>query len=400
MDDKETALTPVEQKRVKANREFTKKQETKRSEQVKSQESKVKDVDGNEITSKILERHGISTTTQDDKKGDQATKPAEDIKQVEELESELSITDQEFEALDKAGVKEEDLDGKTIEEIKTLAQDSIKPQEKKKVSQEPIIITEAMASKFGFAKNLVGKTMDDAFQVIDNQNVYNTSNELKIVELERKLEASNNKQNIKTEEVQKLEPIDFINLTPEEQAKKLDERIGIVAERTKVDTKAIVQEAIKELLPSLEPLQKQSEKAAVQEFYTSLAERLPEEIKTPKDAKKVMDAWNIATKDKYTKDDLMALAGTPNAMIDLVSTHYILNNAKAEIKETKENTDKVIKKQTYDKVRKLLKNSRKLGSGTTFNFKRTESEDKGLLSEEGSDSEQMIGNIIARNLPR
>ena len=87
-------------------------------------------------------------------------------------------------------------------------------------------------------------------------------------------------------------------------------------------------------------------------------------------------------------------------MIELVSTHYILNNAKAEIKKTNENADKKISKQTYARIKKLLVNSKKLGSGTTFNFKRTDTKDEGLLSKEGTEEEQMIGKIASRWINR
>lgn len=360
----------------------------------------------NDMTRKILERNDVKTATQDVKKAEgekeieKSVEPAKvNNEQVVKQEQTVTLTEDDVVVLETAGISEESLDGKTVEEIKVIAQDAREKQEADETSQDQPIVSEEDALKAGgFAGNLIGKTPAELLEIINNQNSFIGEQGAKLSNREPVVDKSVdslNQQNLSTEDVDKdadEESVDLLGLTPKDQGKELSRII-----------KREVDSGIKEGLdnsPEMKTAREQNRVNQMTEFHTSLGEKLPEDIKTPEQAKAVFDKWVVATKDRYTTDDLKALAKTPNVLITLISDHYLINNEATPVKEDK-GTTKVVKKvesKSYQRMRSMIKDA---PSGESkFNFKRKAVEDNesDLLSKQGDDSQQMIGRILNRHL--
>ena len=310
----------------------------------------------------------------------------------------VTLTEDDLKALEDAGIDEESLDGKTIEEIKIIAQDSGKKQVVDETIQEQTSVSEEEALKAGgFAGNLIGKTSAELLEIINNQNSYIGTQNEKLANPEKPKEVvSLNQQNLDTEDSTEKETntaVDLLHLSPEEQEKRLNE---IIDKRADARAEKILRDS-----PEMESVREQAGKNHMVEFHTYLGKQLPEDVSTPEQAEKVFDAWKVAVKDTYTDDELRALAKTPNVLITLISDHYTINHK--QVVESDSVTKKVVKKsgeQTFQRIRSMLKDAP--AGQAKFNFKRKASEDNesDLDSKEGSDSQQMIGRILKGHLPQ
>ena len=100
-----------------------------------------------------------------------------------------------------------------------------------------------------------------------------------------------------------------------------------------------------------------------------------------------------------TREEKIALVDNPNLLIKLVSKEYSLKTNSFDKKKIEEDASKEAKKKTYENLRKLLKDSKNLGSNAKFNFKR-KADDTDGLEDTGDPTKDMIGKIIQRNLNR
>lgn len=365
-------------------------------------------VETSDVTAKILERHGVKTVSQDqDKKGDEDDSNAEgdsdvegdpaviDEEQENEQEQDVELTEQEISALEDAGVDEKELEGKTFSEIKELAQSKMGQQDddvdddlsKKKItadnSQEPIV-TEAYAEKYPIAKSFIGQPMSVLLYAMGEQNK-------RITELEKGNKSKSNQQlNENEDQLSEEDAVDLLSLKPDEQVKKLNELIQAKAS-------AIVKEELGKFKSQLAPLELQSEEASMTQFYTELQKSLPENV-TMEETKTFFNEWTEKAKKTYSEAVRTAFANDPTFMIQQMSKDFEIKDTKKKIKQKdKEIEDAKSKKYTH--LRSQLKRSAKLGKNGTFNFKRKGKEgDNELLSEEGTEGEQMIGRILNRNL--
>jgi hypothetical protein len=364
---------------------------TEKATEDKSQEPIV----GNEVTNKILERYGVDTTTQDkvvesEKESKEEAPAINTIAQVEKDKETVTLTDEDFELLNKAGITEESLDGKTIEEIKEIAQGNKQEQETDTISQDPIVITDEMVKTFGFAKNLVGKTIQDVFQAIDNQNAYISTLE----QQKAKPVESTNKQTNDNKEVEETsKSFDLLGLSPDEQSKAIDARVEQMANK-------IVEEKLAKLIPDIAPIQEQVVQNTVKDFYTTLGTQLPD-LPEGVSPEKVFEDWKKREADSMPEDELRGLAKTPNALIKLVAQDYSLRTTTKKVDDLNKTTDDAVKDQSYDRLKLALTNSKNLGSGAKFNFSRDpRNENNDLESDEGTEEQKMIGRIVARNMPK
>lgn len=361
----------------------------------------------NDMTRKILERNDVKSTAQDVKKVDSEKKvddtdPAkktETNEQVVKQEQTVTLTEDDIVALETAGIDEQSLDGKTVEEIKVIAQDAKTKQEANdNPSQDQITVSEEDALKAGgFAGNLIGKSPAELLEIINNQNSYIGEQNTKLSKPEEKVVDSLNQQNLRTEDIKTntdKKAVDLLGLSPEEQQKEL-------AQLIKKEVETGIKKGLDES-PELISARKQYRANELTEFHTSLSNMLPEDIKTPEQAKKVFDEWTVSTKADYTIDDLKALAKTPNVLITLISDHYKINNKVTPVVENKDGkTNKAVKKiesKSYQSMRTMIKNAP--AGESKFNFKRKAVEDNesDLTSNNGTEEQQMIGRILNRNL--
>lgn len=361
----------------------------------------------NDMTRTILERNNVKTDSQevikkdDGEKKEDTSAPAEskDDKQESKQEQTVTLTEDDIVVLEAAGVDEESLDGKTVEEIKAIAQDA---REKQGVSDDTSqglsTVSEEDAIKAGgFAGNLIGKTPAELLEIINNQNSYIGEQNEKLSKPRESVD-SLNQQNLRTEDTdleENSEAVDLLGLTPEDQAKEL-------ARIIKVQVDAGIQKGL-EQNPDLETVRNQARADRLTEFHTSLSKQLPEDITTPEQAKQVFDGWVTATKEQYTVDDLKALAKTPNILITLISDHYFKNNKVEPIVKKGKEVTKVVKKvesKSYQRMRSMIQDAP--AGDSTFNFKRKAIEDNesDLTSKEGTEEQQMYGRILQRNLQR
>jgi urease gamma subunit len=367
----------------------------------------------NDMTRTILARNNVKTDSQEvivkegEKKEDESSTvsaKADKDKQESKQEQTVTLTEDDIVALETAGIDEQSLDGKTITEVKAIAQDVIKEQAvKDEASQDLGIVSEEDALKVGgFAGNLIGKTPAELLEIINQQNSHigKQSEQLSKPPEQRESVTSLNQQNLDTEDANDNtanDAVDLLHLTPEEQAKKLAE---IIDKRVE----AGIAKGLEKISPELDSVREQSRKTHMKEFHTALGTQLPEGMQTPEQAEKAFAGWKEAVKDQYTVDEFKALARTPNVLITLISTYYQLNNKVAPVvKKEDGTTTKEVKgkeKKSYTVMRDMLKTA---PSGEDkFNFKRKAIEDNesDLLSESGSESQKMIGRIIERNLPK
>jgi hypothetical protein len=392
----------------KARREANEKLEKELVEQreAKKEANQEQPIVVNDLTSNILERHGYNDITAQDKgdKGDQesTSKKEEEapavntIEQATDKDEEVTFTDEDFDSLEAKGITEADLEGKTMQEIKELAQGGKEIQAGADTStQGQAIITdeqiEQLALVYPFAKSLKGKTLNDVMEIVTKQNQYITQLEQQRKEpVESTKQSKNNKPE---EEIEEITELDLLNLSPEEQIKKLKALV-------RQELKGSVKEEVSEVLPDLTPLEEQAIKTHQTNFYNAIKAELPDlpEGVTPE---KVFADWKADYSKDRTTEQMAELAKTPDTLITLITTDYQLRQLKAGKKEVAED-GKEVKLTNLANARKLLINSNKLGSGAKFNFKRKsdQSQNEELLSEEGTASEIMAGKILARNLPR
>ena len=373
-------------------------------EQLEEEKSELRQDDvSNDMTRSILRNNNFEVPTQDvvikdgDKKDKTESAKIENEEQVEEKEV-VAITEDDIKVLEEAGISEESLDGKTISEIKVIAQDAREKQTTvvdDSTQGQPTVSIEDATKVGGFAGNLIGKTPVELLEIINNQNSHiGTLSEKKST----KEVDSLNQQNLNIEDDDtdaSQEAVDLLSLPAKEQAIHL-------AKIIKEQVDAGIKEGLSKS-PELESARVQASKAHLVEFHTVLGKALPEDITTPEQAEEVFNKWKVAVKDTYTKKELQALAQTPNVLITLISDHYKLNNKVIPpVKKDDKNTDKAVKKsesQSYQRMRSMIE---KAPAGETkFNFKRKAIEDNesDLLSAEGSEEQQMIGRILERNLP-
>jgi len=373
------------------------KQDEKETVEEKDQEP----VEANSVTSKILSRYDVKTTSQDqDEKGDKDNSDNEvdpaviDEEQEDEQEQDVELTEQEISALEDAGIDEKELEGKTFGEIKELAQSKMEQQDtdvedtsKKKPStensQEPIV-TEAYAKTYPIAKSFVGQPMSVLLYAMGEQNKY-------IEKLEKGGKPKPNSQlNENEDQLSEEDAVDLLSLKPDEQAKKLNELIQAKAS-------AIVKEELATFKSQLAPLEVQSEEASMNQIYAELQKSLPENV-TLEETKNFFDEWTEKAKTTYSEAVRTAFATDPSYMIEQMSRDFKLKDSKKKIKEKEKEITKE-KSKKYTNLRSQLKRSAKLGKNDAFNFKRKGKEgNDDLLSEEGSEGEQMIGRILKRNL--
>lgn len=363
-----------------------------KQETAKSQETVV----GNEVTNKILDRYGVKTVTQDQidngEKDIQKDVPAvEDQAQVKENDEEtIELSEAELQALEESGIPEEELSGKTMKEIKALAVDKLPKQDTKSQDQKVIIsdsYADQLSAKFPFAKNLRGKSLEEVMEIIQNQNSYITSLEQR--KGENKSEPIiNNKQETEDEVSEDSDVLDILTMKPEDATKKIND---LIAKRAN----DIFEKKFKEALPNIEPLQKASQEALANQFYQELGSQLPEGT----DPKVAFDNWKSANED-MSREEKMALAQNPSLLIKLISKEYALDTTSKKTKEMEKSANTEMKKKTYENLRKLLKDSQKLGSNATFNYKRKGSEELSIDDETGDPAKDMMGKIISRNLGR
>lgn len=378
------------------------------------QESKVV---GNEITKKILSNHGVeNVVTQDELEGNREQKSTEEKpdvvnriddsavnkenEQVDNNQDDVSgITEADVEILEKAGITEESLAGKTFKEIKDMANDLNKEQvtsveNTQDLSKVVISNEEAdrLALQFPFAKNLRGKTMDQVIEIIQNQNSYITTLEQQKKSDNQEVDSSN-KQNSETEPF-KLTGDDVTKLldptrNPDEVAEDLATIIQKAVEADRAKNQMDMEAVVKKAIPNIDKLQETANAQVREQFIGQIQQNLPEGI----DAKEVFNQWKVANKN-MPKEEKLALVQNPNLFIKTVSDDFNLKRISVEKKSIEETKDKEIKKQTYNNIRKLLKDSQKLGNATVFQFPREHSKSKNLGEQDGTESEKMVGSII------
>lgn len=344
----------------------------------------------NPVTEKILSRYiTVDKTIQESNVGDQSVNDNSAVLENKQDDSSNVLSDAEINNLLDAGITGDQLEGKTVDEIKSL----IKKDETQQVNtQEQIIITEAMVQPHGFAKNLIGKPISEAFKAIDEQNRYIT--ELKSKETAKPVEPEQkiiNKTENKTDASSiNIEPIDFVNLTPEEQSKKIVE----IAEK-------IADEKLAKLQVSQQPTPEQIQKS-VNEFTKNFNDALQKGLPNGVSANIVFAEWK---KNNKTSPELQdAYIADPNSLITVILNDYrVKNMSNEQIKKNQESKDNEVKMrlESAKRIKEALANLQNQGTGAKFNFPRehkTTSASSDIFSEEGTESEKMIGNILKRHL--
>lgn len=152
-----------------------------------------------------------------------------------------------------------------------------------------------------------------------------------------------------------------------------------------------IKEAIKKELPDLDGLQQANAEKIREQFHNELSGQLPE----GSDAKQVFIDWKKAN-IKMPVEQKKALLENPSLLIDKVASDYKLKKFETKIVEDEKSKNNEIKKTTYVKLRKLLKDSKKLGSGAKFNFERKHSKSTNLGDQDGTEAEKMTGRIIQK----
>lgn len=352
-------------------------------------------VEVNSVTEKILKRYGYQDTPSQEsaQKGDEINESlsanASGKQDENSMQENLQLTDEQVNSLIDSGVE---LEGKTIEEIQALVKDSNQEQVN---TQDQIIITEAMASNFGFAKNLIGKPLDEAFKALDEQNAYITQLQKGKQQKQSDASQSNSTTNKQTQDdlVEEIEALDLVNLTPKEQAEyilKLAKKVN--AQKEPEQLEETVNEEVQELTAD-------EQKALVEEyrqtFISTLQTKLPEKV----DAMTVFNEWKKTEGKNLTPELKVAYANNPNHFITVIMKDYNLRNGKS-IDESKRLAGEERVKQA-ENIKKAFALMKQAGTGAKFNFPREgKVKNNSLDSKEGSSEEVMIGSILSRNLPR
>lgn len=425
METANTNPSPADIQRAKDNADMEKSildKVEQRVEEVKKQGSQ-EPILVNDATKGILERQGITNViTQEelDKREkdidsntvvntvkDAINKPAEDEgQQVNKAEvndeSIVDLTEAEFEALERAGVTEEQIlgnDDSTLAQIKELAQNQLKKEQDAKPSQDQnsMVISgeyaEQLALTYPFAKSLKGKTMEDVMGILSKQNSYITGleNSKGVKNDETDIDNTNSQTDKSDTDLLDEEVVDLLNLTPEEATKQLK---ALAQKMAKAVTQEEVAKEVKKLLPNLEGLQEVSNERYETQFYTELGTGLPEGT----DPKEVVKNWKEVNKDMPNESKL-ALANNMPLLITTIQDSYNLGKLSKENTQLKETKNSEVKKQTYDKVKELIKASKKLGMHNgQFNFKRKNIVD--ITGEPQNAGEELYDKIITRNLNR
>ncbi len=366
-----------------------------------------KNSDSDDSKDKVINTIKKST----EKSANDKSQQVKDTEVNTESKENIDLSDEEYGALERAGITEEqilDSDG-TFTQIKELAQNQLKKEQDEKgtatdkadanKSQDlsAMVISEEYATElaltYPFAKSLVGKTMEDAVKIISKQNQHITKLENSTGDVENIADIDkSNSQNDKSDlNLSQDEVIDLLNLTPEKATEKIAELMKKTAQSVTAEQVAT---EVKKLLPNLEGLQQQSNEQYEKQFYTALAEQLPEGA----DPEKVVTEWKKVNAD-MPKKSRQSLAQDVDLLITTISDSYKLGRLSKENTALVKNQNSEVKKQTFNKLKKLIIKSKELGvHNGQFNFKRKEMID--ITGEPQNATESLLDPIIKRNLNR
>jgi hypothetical protein len=338
---------------------------------------------------------------------DAINKPAEteeqQVNKAEVNDESIDLTEAEYEALERAGVTEEQIlgnDDSTVAQIKELAQNQLKKeQEEAKPSQDQnsMVISdeyaEQLALTYPFAKSLKGKTMEEVMGILSKQNSYITKleNSKGVQEDNSDVDKTNSQTDNSETDLSDEEVVDLLNLTPEEATKKLK---LLAKQMAKAEVQTEVAKEVKKLLPNLEGLQEVSNEKYEAQFYSELGKQLPEDA----DVKEIVKNWKTVNKD-MPKESKLALANNVDLLITTIAKDHKLGLLSKENTVLNETKDSEVKKQTFNKVKELIKQSKTLGMHNgQFNFKRKNIVD--ISGEPQNAEEELYDKMIRRNLNR
>lgn len=354
---------------------------------------------GNSVTKNILAKYEVDVVTQeelDEREQNSANENSavNENQQVTSNDEVVDITDDDLKILADAGVTEEQLSGKTLAEIKQIVVDNKPEQVAKSTQDQSVVISDALAdslsAKYPFAKNLRGKTLEEVMDIIQNQNSYITTLEQRKSNDASANETKSNSQQISqtNDQLTQQEVIDILNLDPAEATKRINQ---MIMDGSKKVAESVVDQKLKEYLPAFNKLQELQVENEKKNFFSVLGGQLPK----GSDPQVVFEQWKKDTMNQFTKEEKMALVSNPALMIKIIAKDYNLKKTSTEKNQLESNQNQTIKKQTYENLVKLIKQSKNTGNNAVFNFPRKNTGDTNL-SEEGTSANPVIDKILEK----
>jgi hypothetical protein len=307
-----------------------------------------------ELTQSILDRNtfqgaesvqegkDVEKEVKSDGKGDEAQLEDDDVIEIDEPEAKK---------LEELGYDlENDLNGKTADEIIEIIQKEIKKDdaETASASQEQYVIKDSDVEGMGFLKNLAGKTvkefMEEVGKSMKNQDQL-------IQQLQQQTKTKNETHNAKeTYNFDIDEDFDFLTAESKEVQDYLDRRDA-------AKEKELTDKILSKLEPLLQPLQAQIRQTEQQEFYKFMQQGLPEGVK----AEEAIQKWQAVTPLTQTEVDFYQ--GNPAIFRETIANWSSRNiNPSGQKKATP-----IDKKATVIKIRKSIEQGNKSSSGRQYN---------------------------------
>lgn len=232
------------------------------------------------------------------------------------------IPEEDIALLLEAGLTEQELTAKSVEEIQQLIKEKKEGQQK----PSPIIITQDIAEQLGgIAKSFVGKDITELFKALDEQNSYigKLSNKLKQLESELTSKPQVNQPEVKSKE-------DVLGLLQADELEK------------------IVEKVLSKRLPNIDKLKE----VAVQEQQKMILNNIQSQLGEGYNAQEVIKQF--AEEMAISDEDIAFYESKPQRFIRDVVDYVKRNELAKELEEIKKKKSYEEKLEVARKIRQVL----------------------------------------------
>lgn len=354
-----------------------------------------------ELIDEIVGQGAEDVQPETDEAEPEADQAQEDLVQLGQ--SEHKVGKAESEKLAELGWDlENDFNEASEEDILEILQKDVK-KETSADEQTGFVITKEIAEKVGgFAKNFVGKSVEDVFEMVKANDSEITRLRNEKTELEKKLKENpkndNNREdssadvsldNFSFDSFKKLAGVndstvkDFIDLDGDQMMKGLQGLVKLVQNETRKE----YDKKFEEFQPLVEQTRQQKAAEAEKQLMSQIQSGLPKEV----DAKKVLDIWVQNVGSKLSKEVIKSFQSDPSLFVETIKTFgeklYYQNVASKNAEELKQ----ITKTKKANDLKKLIANASRNTPSKEYNpVPRTPGSYTG-----DADTDKLIEEVIA-----
>lgn len=276
------------------------------------------------FTKDTLDIEGIvGKTPKDNNNSQQGQKPKAD--EGDQSENTPEISDDDIALLLEAGLTEQELTAKSVEEIQQLIEEKKRGQQK----PSPLTITQDIAEQLGgIAKSFVGKDVTELFKALDEQNSYIGKLSARLKQLETELNSKSQTQNVEVKGKSKEELLGML------QADELEK---------------VVEKVLSKRLPNIEKLKE----VAIQEQQQIILNNIQSQLGNNYNAQEVVKQFTEEV--GITDEDIAYYEAKPQRFIRDVVDYVKRQELAKELEEIKKKKSYEQKLEIARKIRQALK---------------------------------------------